>query len=139
MPRIRDLLYRFRPASPPGGASAGGVPADRAADTAAELQPVFAQLAATEDECRDLHLAAAREAARLHDEAHEEAGRIRREAVEEAASARAQAAAVVSEQGRAETAALYDAATRTAEQLGRSAEELLPQYVDSVIAAAGLP
>ena len=53
MPRVRDVLYRFRPAGAPGAASSAGVPVDRSADLAAELEPVFALLADTEQEvCR---------------------------------------------------------------------------------------
>ena len=51
MPRVRDLLYRFRPSGAPGAATAAGVPVDRTAKLAAELDPVFARLADTEEEC----------------------------------------------------------------------------------------
>ena len=62
MPQWRDFLERFRPAGTPGAAAQGGVPADRIADTAAELEPVFMML----------------------DDVHAEAARIRRCAVEHA-------------------------------------------------------
>jgi hypothetical protein len=54
MPRVRDVLQRFRPSGAPGAATAAGVPADRAHELAAELEPVFALLADTERECADI-------------------------------------------------------------------------------------
>lgn len=51
MPRVRDVLQRFRPSGAPGAATAAGVPVDRAHELAAELEPVFALLAETEREC----------------------------------------------------------------------------------------
>jgi hypothetical protein len=51
MPRVRDVLHRFRPSGTPGAATAAGVPVDRAVELAAELAPVFALLEETEREC----------------------------------------------------------------------------------------
>ena len=51
MPRVRDVLLRFRPSGAPGAATAAGVPVDRANEVAAELEPVFELLADTEREC----------------------------------------------------------------------------------------
>lgn len=51
MSRVRDLLYRFRPAGAPGAASAAAVPMDRRSSLEAELSPLFAWLAVTEREC----------------------------------------------------------------------------------------
>lgn len=51
MPRVRDVLLRFRPSGAPGAATAAGVPVDRANEVAAELEPVFGLLAETEREC----------------------------------------------------------------------------------------
>ena len=45
VPRVSDLLYRFRPSGAPGAATQAGVPADRARDLAEELEPVFASVA----------------------------------------------------------------------------------------------
>ncbi len=67
MPRVRDLLYRFRPAGTPGAAGQAGVPADRAAETAAELEPLFARLADTEQECREILAQARRDAAQIRE------------------------------------------------------------------------
>jgi hypothetical protein len=54
MPRVRDVLHRFRPSGAPGAATAAGVPVDRATELAAELQPVLALLEETERECADI-------------------------------------------------------------------------------------
>ncbi|HET6967588.1 MAG TPA: hypothetical protein VFI44_04880 [Ornithinibacter sp.] len=54
MPRVRDVLHRFRPSGTPGAATAAGVPADRAGELAAELEPVLALLAETDRECADI-------------------------------------------------------------------------------------
>ena len=51
MARVRDILFRFRPAGARVPAAEAGVPVDRAADLAAELEPLFAQLADAEAEC----------------------------------------------------------------------------------------
>ncbi|HEX6501083.1 MAG TPA: hypothetical protein VF054_18945 [Micromonosporaceae bacterium] len=45
MPGFRDVLDRFRPAGTPGPPAGAGVPVDRAASAAVELEPVFAALA----------------------------------------------------------------------------------------------
>ena len=92
MPQWRDFLERFRPAGTPGAAAQGGVPADRTADMATELEPVFMLLG-------DVHAAAARiirRAAEQADEIRQDAGRQAAEIV-----ARAQAQA---ETARAEAA-----------------------------------
>ena len=80
MPQLGDFLNRFRPAGAPGAASRAGVPADRAAELSAELDPVLAMLAATDAEC-----------ARLVAEAEQEAGRIAAQARDQAASIAADA------------------------------------------------
>jgi vacuolar-type H+-ATPase subunit H len=137
MPRIRDLLYRFRPASAPGAASASGVPADRTADMAGELQPVFAQLSATEEECRGLVQSAEQQAARILDTAREHARELSRQASERAATARAQAMTRVLRGDDAAEELIQDA-NRTAAQLASRAEQLLPRYVETVVRAAGV-
>lgn len=51
MPRVRDVLLRFRPSGAPGAATAAGVPVDRAGELETELGPVLGLLAETEREC----------------------------------------------------------------------------------------
>ena len=41
MPSVREFLERLRPSGTPGAPSAAGVPVDRVAEVAAELQDVF--------------------------------------------------------------------------------------------------
>ena len=136
MPQWRDFLERFRPAGTPGAAAQGGVPADRAADTDAELAPVFVIL---ED--------VAAKAARIRRGAVEQAEVIRqdagRRAAEIVAEARAQA-----EAARAEAAAQARAATLTEDvgtNVARRAEvddlqarvaARMPDYVEKVVLTA---
>jgi len=75
VPAVRDLLDRFRPAGAPGAATAAGVPADRRATAAAELEPVFAALAAVITEGAALRADAAAAGAR-QEAAAEERGRV---------------------------------------------------------------
>jgi hypothetical protein len=136
MPQWRDFLERFRPAGTPGAAARGGVPADRTADTAAELAQLFLIL----DDV-------AAEAARIRRGAVEQADVIRldagRQAAEIVADARAQA-----EAARAEAAARSRALTVTLDagvnaQRRRALDDLqartaarMPDYVDRVVLTA---
>jgi hypothetical protein len=70
MPRVRDLLYRFRPEGAPGAAAAAGVPADRAAELTAELEPLIA--------AAEAHTASERAAATDEAQLHAESRRSRR-------------------------------------------------------------
>jgi hypothetical protein len=87
LPHISDLLNRFRPIGAPGSASRTGVPADRAAELAAELEPVLTLLAATEEECAAMVAEAARRAVLVSGEAHRQANGIAAEARDRAAAA----------------------------------------------------
>lgn len=135
MPRVRDLLYRFRPSGAPGAATAAGVPVDRATEMAAELDPVFAKLAETERECATILERARLEAAETRTRDEERArsvlatGRARLEA--ERASAAAQARA----SGRAATSAATHAAEAELADLRRRIDQVLPLYVDRVVAS----
>ncbi|MEO7060691.1 MAG: hypothetical protein ABI083_13310 [Lapillicoccus sp.] len=60
---MRDLLYRFRPSGVPGAATLMGVPADRAREHDAELEPLLLLLETTQQECADLLEAARQDAA----------------------------------------------------------------------------
>ena len=132
MLRPRDLLDRVRLSGAPG-AAASGVPADRAAQAAAELGPLLARLDAVQ-----------REAQRIRVEAEAEAERIRRRAAQDAtrhvAAARAlaeewrrRAAAEVVLETVNGTAAAQAAGVEAAEVRGRATERL-PRYVDRVTA-----
>src|ERR1022692_4357979 len=95
LPQLGDFLNRFRPAGAPGAASRAGVPADRAAELSAELDPVLALLAATDAECTRLVAEAEQEAGRLAAQGHDEAASIAADGVQRADEARGQAAAEV--------------------------------------------
>lgn len=70
MPRVRDLLYRFRPARAPGAAASAGVPVDRTAELTAELEPLIA--------AAEAHTASERAAATDEAQLHAESRRSRR-------------------------------------------------------------
>jgi vacuolar-type H+-ATPase subunit H len=80
LPQARDFLDRFRPAGAPGAASRAGVPADRAAELASELEPVLALLAGTDAECRRIIATAQREAEQIGERAREQAAAVAAEA-----------------------------------------------------------
>ena len=137
MSRARDLLYRFRPAGAPGAASATGVPADRVADLTAELQPVFAELARSEQECADIVAEARRAAAQVHAEAADRAGGLVPAAREQVDGERAAAVARVRQRSAQESAAARVAAEQDAVQVRRRAGERMPSFVASVVTAVG--
>jgi hypothetical protein len=133
MPRARELLARFRPAGTPGAAAPAGVPADRVAELARELQPVFDELAGTEQEARDIRAAAAAEARLRRDRAGEQARSIVAEARRDAEARRAEAAARVLQEIERETTATLDAASREADVIARRAEQRYPAVVARVV------
>lgn len=133
MPRVRDLLYRFRPAGAPGPASAAAVPADRAAHRTAELAPVFALLAETEERCAALREEAGREADARRERSRETARRLLAEAESRTAVDRADAAAAVAAKAAGESAATVRAAEAEADDLLARAMERTPALVADVI------
>ena len=114
MAQLGDFLTRFRPAGAPGAGSRAGVPADRAAERAAELEPVLALLAGAQTDAADRVAAARREAARIRAESREDAERIAAETRIRAQTARAEAAAEVLAAARARAAAIERAADAAA-------------------------
>jgi vacuolar-type H+-ATPase subunit H len=133
MPGLRDALDRFRRAGTPGPAARAGVPADRAADLAAELGPVLARLDRTQAECRPLRDSAIREADQIRLEARQQAARLVADARRGAEAARAQVAAA--EQGRSEAAGadVMAQASRQAAHIRSVAELRMPVYVARVV------
>jgi hypothetical protein len=106
MPQGRGFLERFRPVGTPGAAAARGVPADRVAELAAELAPVFDLLEPTQ-----------KQSVAIRAQADDEADRHRAAALEGAA-AKVGAARRHAESERAATAAgLARAADVEAEQI----------------------
>ncbi|MGZ4494448.1 MAG: hypothetical protein ACXVWU_07105 [Nocardioides sp.] len=133
MPRPRDILQRFRPAGTPGAASAAGVPADRVAEAAAELEPVVASLADTQAEAARIRSDARREAQRLRQEAAEQAHELVASAHRRAEAERAEAVLATTRHAEEETAAARAAAALEAEDARRRATERLPGYVDRAV------
>ena len=133
MPRVRDLLYRFRPAGAPGAASSVGVPADRGADVAAELEPVFTGLDQTERECAEIVASARREAGVARERDAERARSLVRSAKEHLEAERAASAARVRQQQGPDD--LQAVAERAAVDLRDRARERMPVYVGSVLDA----
>ena len=107
MPALATFLDRFRPAPAPGRAGPVGVPSGTRLNSADELAPVFASLAAVEAECAAIRADAVRRA--------EEVGRA---ASEQVATMDLQAAAA------AETARVTAAATARAAAEADRADEL---------------
>ncbi|MGW2209721.1 hypothetical protein [Streptomyces sp. NPDC001781] len=135
---LRDFLERFRPAGTPG-ASATGVPADRSAERAAELEPALARLTdvqqqvarirdGAEEAARALRLNAVREAEQIEADAREQAPVIRRQAAEPLLRAAGQ-----------EAAAVRAAGDRTASAIRERAGERMPHLVDLAVADAMRP
>lgn len=137
MPRVRDLLYRFRPAGAPGGAGPTGVPVDRPAELAHELEPVFAALADVERECDDVLAAARREAEALRARAAEHARALVAHAHARVDAERAAAAAQVRRRAERESDDTLTRARRSAVELRQAAEAMMPSFVGRVVARAG--
>ena len=135
MPRVPNLLHRFAPAGAPGSAGVAGVPADRAADHAAELTPLLAQLADTEARCDEILDQARRDAAANVEHAaqqvHAIAASEQQRAVSERADATARARTALTQQNEAELAAARELAARVREH----GADRVPDYVARVTAA----
>ncbi|MFI1169349.1 hypothetical protein ACH4UM_38760 [Streptomyces sp. NPDC020801] len=130
--RFRDFLARFRPAGT-AGAAAAGVPADRGAQRAAELQPLFDLLDPAQDRAAAIRQQAEREAGRIRQEAGRQADEIvagalaRRAEVHEAGFAAGRGA--VTEQADE----IRRAGRSAAHRLRRRAESRMPALVDLVV------
>jgi vacuolar-type H+-ATPase subunit E/Vma4 len=116
---VRDFLERLRPSGTPGAPSVAGVPADRLAEHATELEAVFALLEDVQAQAARIRSAADEEARRRRDEAQAQADGIvaaaRRLAEAERATAAASARAGAAEQVRA---IAQDAQTRASSIAG---------------------
>ena len=143
MARVRDILYRFRPAGSPGAAGTAGVPVDRGADLSAELAPLFAQLADTEAACDALVENARSEAVARHGRVSDSAHALVEGARDEAVVERAASAAATQSSGETELGSIRAHAESEAQELGRRAAARLPDHVARVVAfvrtVVGLP
>jgi len=137
MVRVRDVLHSFRPAGAPGAAGAAGVPADRGADLAAELEPVFAQLASTERECAGIAARAGQAAAKVRAREAERARGTIAAARERMDAERAAAVAQMRPNALEKSTSAAVAAEREAAVIRRQAGEHMGSYVDLVVASVG--
>ncbi|MFF9173245.1 hypothetical protein [Streptomyces sp. NPDC014793] len=132
---LRDFLERFRPTGTPG-AAAVGVPADRAAERAAELEPALARLTDVQREAARIRAAADEAAEVLRRDTALRAERVVADARERAPEVRRLAAAPVLEDGRHEADAVRAAGDRSAEAVRARARERMPELVDRTVADA---
>jgi vacuolar-type H+-ATPase subunit H len=109
------------------------VPRDRAADRAAELEPIFAQLAATHRECERLVTQARVEAESLVADARDRARALVADASAQAPGERARVAAQAREEASATIRAVREAGLAEAAAVARRADERLGKYVEQVV------
>jgi vacuolar-type H+-ATPase subunit H len=131
---VRDFLERLRPSGTPGAPSVAGVPADRLAERATELEAVFAALADVQAEVGRIGSEAELAARRRRQEAREQADAIlaeaRRQAEAERAAAAASARVGAAEQARAIGADAQGRASRIADEARAHRAELVASVVE---------
>ncbi|WP_234425938.1 hypothetical protein [Streptomyces kebangsaanensis] len=132
---LRDFLARFRPTGTPGAAVAG-VPADRAAERAAELEPPLARLADVQREAARIRAEADREAEALRQDAAREAAAIVTAARAQVPRVRQEAAVPVRRAARLEGRDIRSAGDRAAARVYERARERMPALLDRVVADA---
>lgn len=136
MPDLRDFLSRFRPVGTPGAAGRRGVPADRITEREAELRPVLALLAETEQDATRIRQAAAEQAEQRRREAHQQAEAILADARLRADAVRAAAAARVTGTAADEQARTAAAAEQRVARLRALIDERMPGHVERAVAQA---
>lgn len=134
MPSSRGFLDRFRASGTPGAAAGAGVPADRVAERDAELAGVFEQLSGTEAEAERLRRESERRAEEITAVANERARRLLQDARHEAESDRRAEASRIAAIAEDETATTLTQAEAEAARIRAHAEQVLPGYVDRVMA-----
>ncbi|WP_454857475.1 hypothetical protein [Promicromonospora soli] len=130
---LRSFLERFRPAGTPGAAAQRGVPADRAADQTAELEPLLALLDDVESTAASIRHDAVADAARRHTEAAQEAAAIVARAHGSADAARAEVTARVRREAQDEASAAVAAGEERVAALRARVTARMPAYVDRVV------
>jgi hypothetical protein len=133
MPWPGDFLNRFRPAGAPGAAAPAGVPVDRAAEAAAELEPILALLAEAESAGAAARERARRDAKDVRERARARADGQVAEARARADGERAAAVAGARARGQAESARLAGQAERQATDRRELAERRMAGYVGRVV------
>ncbi|MER6102925.1 hypothetical protein ABT115_11515 [Streptomyces sp. NPDC001832] len=133
---FRDFLMRFRPAGSPGPATTG-VPADRSADLAAELEPILSRLGQAETEAQQIREAAAQRADQNRRAAADEAEKIVVLARIRAREVRTESAAHTYGLAKTEAAECLAESERRAALLKRRAQQRMASLVDRVLADCG--
>jgi hypothetical protein len=128
-----EFLRRFRPAGTPGAAARAGVPVDRAAEAAGELEPVLALLAEVESATAEIRERARLDAVELGDLGRARVAGLVAEAHARAEAERADAVALARVRGDAESTRLADQAQRQAATRRELAERRMPGYVARVV------
>ncbi|WP_234367303.1 MULTISPECIES: hypothetical protein [Streptomyces] len=132
---LRDFLERFRPTAAPG-AAVTGVPADRTAERAAELEPTLTRLTAVQREAARIRAEADEAAEALRKDASLAAARIVADAREQAPEVRRQAAVPVLREARRQADVLRTAGDQAAAAVRERARERMPDLVDRAVAEA---
>jgi hypothetical protein len=109
------------------------VPADRGADLAAELEPVFARLASTEHECANIAVRASQAAAKVRAREAERARGTIAAARERMDAERAAAVAQMRPNALEKSTSAAVAAEREAAEIRRHAVERMGSYVDLIV------
>jgi vacuolar-type H+-ATPase subunit H len=134
---FRDFLMRFRPAGSPGPAAPTGVPADRSADLAAELDPVLSRLGQAETEAQQIREAAAQLAEQNRRAAADKAEEIVRLARIRAREVRTESAAHAYGLAKTEAAECLAESERKAALLKSRAQQRMASLVDRALADVG--
>lgn len=133
---FREFLERFRPVSVPGAAARPGVPADRVAETSAELAPVLALLDEAADQAERIRAGGRHRAERLRRQARQDAEAVVADAVARAEAVRADAAAHARAAAEAECRRVAQAAQEGAARVRSRARQRMPRYVERAVALA---
>lgn len=136
MAQWRDFLGRFRPAGAPGAASPRGVPANRIADVATELAPLFALLDDIHAEVEQIRSRAVAEAEALRAAGAAQAAATVAQARDRAESVAGEAADAVRARAAAEETALATAHAVALVRLRTRTAARMPGYVERVVTRA---
>lgn len=136
MPQWRDFLERFRPAGTAGAAAQGGVPADRIADIAAELGPVFMMLDDVEAEAARILASAVERADAIRHDVGRQAAEMVAEAQARSETTRAEAAAHSRGSATAENTGIAAERDQELEELRARITARMPAYTDHILVAA---
>lgn len=134
MSPTRDLLRRFRLSGTPGGAAIRGVPADRVAEVAVELDPILASLDSVQADATLICDRARAEAELRRAHADESAREVIESARRDAGAIRADAAARARRRADDESAAAFATAELEAATIRRAADHAIPAIVERTVA-----